>query len=355
MIDLNPKKSQIIYRHIIVWALFIIYELSYLYLATGSLGNLWSFVFYYLQNIGLLYFNTYCFEKLEDKKYRYVWMPMVVLAEIVAYIGIKYLIAYFLIYVNSIPATSLKGTKMFIIQSVYRAIYFLGFSIAYWFTKSINKQRRQIQELISSRLIQEKLSADLERNLLQAKTAYLQAQLNPHLLFNTLNFIYNSVRKLSESAAYSILLLAEMMRYSLSNLGEDGKVELQKEIDHIGNLTKINQLRFNEKLNLNLTLNGNFNDETIIPLLLLSLVENIYKHGDLTDKDFPAQVIITCENHHLSFFISNKQKKHNFNKGWGIGLKNTQTRLNLYYPNKHSIEVTDADSQYSLKLELDLQ
>jgi two-component system LytT family sensor kinase len=355
MIKPDLKKKDIIYRHIIVWFLFIIYELSYIYLVTGALGSFLSFALYYTINILLLYANAYFLEYSYKKKHKYFWMLLIIISEFIVYQALRYLIAYFLISIGNIPKNSLDNPKLFIIQSIYRAIYFLGFSIAYWFARSINKQRKQIQELIDSKLIQERLSAEMERNLMQAQTAYLQAQLNPHLLFNTLNFIYNSVRKLSESAASAILLLAEMMRYSLSNVGDDGKVDLQKEIDHIGNLVKINQLRFNEKLNMNITLNGDFSEETVIPLLLLSFVENIYKHGDLTDPTLPAEVIITCEKHHLTMRFSNKKKKHNFNEGWGVGIKNAQMRLNIYYPGIHSIAIKETETMYNFKLELLLQ
>jgi two-component system LytT family sensor kinase len=355
MLNTKLQNSQIIIRHVVVWLIFISYELSYIYLVTGKLGNFWDFTLHYTVNIILLYFNAYCFKMLFNRKHGYLLISIAVLLEIAAYLGVQLLIFRFMALVGIIPRSGISSVKLFVLQGIYRAIYFMGFSIAYWFALSLNKQRIMIQELTHSKLIQERLSAELEKNLMRAKTAYLQSQLNPHLLFNTLNFIYNSVRKLSESAAYSILLLAEMMRYSLSNVGDDGKVSLQKEVDHIGNLVKLNQLRFNEKLNLQINLQGAFEDEKVIPLLLLNFVENVFKHGDLTDTSFPATIFISCEDHTLTMYCFNKQKKNNIHKGWGIGIKNAQTRLNIYYPDVHTIEITDDDVQYKLELMVKLQ
>ena len=353
MLSLKKSKEKI-YIHIIVWTIFIIYELSYIYLLTGQLGKWEDLAIHYSLNITLLYTNTYLLALVYPKKRWQLYIAVIIILEIGIYLVFHFLIVYFLAFFN-IAKPDLSNLRLTIIQEVYRAIYFIGISTGYWFALSIMRQKKMIDELHTSKIFQEKASIELEKNLMKAKTAYLQSQLNPHLLFNTLNFIYNSVRKISESSAYAILLLAEMMRYSLSNVGDDGKVSLQKEIDHIFNLVKINQLRFNEKLNLKVDINGEFEDTTIIPLLLLTFVENIYKHGDLTDPLFPGEIIINCEDHYLTMKCSNKKKKSIVNKGWGIGIENANTRLEIYYPNKHNIQITNTNEGFSLELKVHLE
>jgi LytS/YehU family sensor histidine kinase len=206
----------------------------------------------------------------------------------------------------------------------------------------------------NGKLRQENQRAELERNLMKAQNAYLQSQLNPHLLFNTLSFIYNAVRKLSNSASEAILLLSDMMRYSLSEAGVDGKVSLENEVDHIKNMIRLNQLRFNEWLTINLSTIGSFNNEVIIPLLLLSFIENIYKHGDITDADNPAKIVIACEDHVLEMTCSNKKAKSIPVKGWGIGIDNARARLNIHYPDRYTLTVAEKDLQYSVVLIINL-
>ncbi len=355
MKKLNVRLGDNVYTHVILWAIFITYELSYLYLASGKLGNFWDFAPHYLLNMILLYFNTWCLKKTYAEKNWLLLMVLIIVLEVAVYLCIHFIGALLFVYLKLLPNIDFHSQlRLAIIQEVYRALYFIGISFAYWFALALNAQKKLVFELNNKQLTHEKAIAEMEKNLMQAKNAYLQSQLNPHLLFNTLNFIYNSVRKISEKSATAIMLLADMMRYSLSNASDEGMVGLQKEIDHIFNLIKLNQLRFNEKLNLKIDVGGTFDDELIIPLLLLTFVENIYKHGDLTDPSFAATVSIHCENHLLKMVCINKKKKANLNQGWGIGIKNAETRLAIYYPGRHEIKIADAGPVYMLTLELQL-
>ncbi|QXV63904.1 histidine kinase [Mucilaginibacter sp. 21P] len=342
-----------LYLHIAVWVIFIAYELSYLSMV-ARLGKWYDYAIHYALNIGLVYLNTYFLNYVRPKRYRIIKMTIIIAAEISAYIIIHFIIVHFFSRFDDDLKKDMLHIRLTIIQEFYRALYFTGISLAYWFSLSLSEQKKMVDELNTEKLLQEKIQAELEKNLMKAKTAYLQSQLNPHLLFNTLNFIYNSVRKISEDNAYAILLLAEIMRYSLSDIGEDGKVSLKKEIDHIYNLVKLNQLRFNKELNLKMRVNGDFDDEKIIPLLLLTFIENIYKHGDLTDPDMPAIVTIRCDDNQLYMHYRNKKRKYNVNKGWGIGIENAKTRLDIYYPQKHNISINDSETEYQLEINLTL-
>ena len=193
----------------------------------------------------------------------------------------------------------------------------------------------------SRQLIQQKRSAELERNLFKAKNAYLTSQINPHLLFNTLNFIYSNLYDVSKKAAEIVLLLSDMMRYSLTEIGEDGKVELSQEVDHIKNMISLNQARFNDKLQIKLNLNGDFTVR-IIPLVLLTFIENVFKHGDLSDHNNPAQINISYYNNILEFYCSNKLRKVNTKRGDAIGIENSKTRLEIAY-NKNYVLTTGVE------------
>ncbi len=338
-------------RHAIVWLLFVTYEVSFLHVISTADYNVLDYFLHYLLNICLFYFSAASFDYIFSRPgYRYLRTTILIVMELAVYLCLQFLIIKFLIAIHIKPKANVFNTKIFLIQGIYRGIYFIGFSIAYWFAKSIGKQRKVILELENEKLRREASSADMQKNLVQAQNAYLQSQLNPHLLFNTLNFIYNAVRKLSESAADAILLLSDLMRYSLSEPGIDGKVPLKKEIDHIQNMVKINQLRFNEQLNFKLILKGSFHGEAIIPLILLCFVENIYKHGDLSNPGAPAQINISCSNHILQMHCQNLKKKQQHAPGWGIGIENTRTRLCNYYGNNFELNITDSDDMFRVHL-----
>ena len=342
-------------NHALVWLVFIAYELSIVYINGIKFGEPLDYVLHYSINICLFYLNAEGFKYIYKAKLnRAMAIILLISAEIGLYVFIQQLAFRLLSFIYDYPPVTVSDLKLYYGKEIYRAIYFIGFSIAYWFAIRLANQKKVILELENRKLKQENEKIELERNLIQSQNAYLQSQLNPHLLFNTLSFIYNSVRKLSEPASQAILLLSDMMRYSLSEAGADGKVSLENEIGHIKNMITLNQLRFNDTLNINLTTTGQFKNETIIPLLLLSFIENIYKHGDLTDADNPAKIDIACENHVLKMTCSNKKSKSKPIAGWGIGLDNARARLHTQYPGRYTLNVVEDHLMYSVLLTVNL-
>ena len=101
-------------------------------------------------------------------------------------------------------------------------------------------------------------------------------------LFSRL-IIYTKSLPHSPELSAAISKLADMMRYSLDGMEKDGNVSLEKEITHIKNFIDIHQLRFDNKLNISLEIKGNPNQCRVMPLLLITFVENAFKHGKLND------------------------------------------------------------------------
>ena len=161
----------------------------------------------------------------------------------------------------------------------------------------------------------------MESAILTTENDYLKSQINPHFLFNTLSFIHNSVSKFSTTIAESVISLSEIMRYALTATDADGKVELVSEIEHIENFIKLNQARFNQKLSLNFSVFGEISDQRIIPLILITLVENVFKYGNLNDPASPASIILTLNGNELLFITENSKKRQNNMTSYGIGIK----------------------------------
>jgi LytS/YehU family sensor histidine kinase len=151
---------------------------------------------------------------------------------------------------------------------------------------------KRIDDLENTQLRNELQNQALEKALLATENAYLKSQINPHFLLNTLNFLYNSVSKLSEKIADSVMTLSDIMRYALTNADEDGKVKLESEIEHISNFIKLNQARFNQRLCIELLMEGDPEGLRIIPLVLITLAENVFKYGDLLSESYPAKINI---------------------------------------------------------------
>jgi LytS/YehU family sensor histidine kinase len=196
-----------------------------------------------------------------------------------------------------------------------------------------------------------KAQEKLEKQKLDAELSAIKYQINPHFLFNSLNFIYSKTITLNEEVAHTVLLLSDIMRYALErDEDENGKVDLLREVIHMKNVIEINQMRFNHKLHIVYQENITHANTRIPPLVLITLVENAFKHGDLSDAQSPLVIQLATNQEKLHFFSGNKKKKGNKELSNGIGLSNVRQRLNLLYGKRHSFEIKEDEQQYCTTL-----
>ncbi|MBJ6141942.1 sensor histidine kinase [Hymenobacter sp. BT559] len=232
------------------------------------------------------------------------------------------------------------------VASLYRGSFFLFVSTGYWFARRAVQLERHKRE-------QEQQLRLAEKNLFEANLAFLKSQINPHFLFNSLNFLYAQVYPHSEPAAQGILLLADTMRYALHE-NTAGKVPLSQEVQHLHNYIAMNQLRYHQQLQVQFEVTGNDQFVLILPLVLITFVENCFKHGELADPAHPLRIELAVEPGRLTFQTHNRKRHGPKENRAGIGLANTRSRLELVYPGRHSLTITDAPDAYTCHLTLDL-
>ena len=194
----------------------------------------------------------------------------------------------------------------------------------------------------------------LEKEVNMAKLSMLKHQVNPHFLYNTLSYIYSQARPVSETLSKSILILSEMMRYSLSKTNEDGLTPLEKEIQYIENFIEIHRLRFDSDFCLEFEVEGVIGNKKIVPLILITFVENALKHGILNNPKDPIVVKILVQKNLLELFVRNLKQGGTKDETSGIGLINTQKRLEMAYPNRHTLEIIDKPDYFAVTLKIDL-
>lgn len=342
--------------HLLSWMLYISYE----YLITYHVAQRWppsSTLLFYACNISLFYIHLRVMNvALGEHRKRYGLLLLLLLAEVLIVLSIKTGLEYIL-YIKHLPSAHFRETlKRLIFLDFYRSIGFLGLASLYWTVSHLKDSRLQLQATRITVLEAERDKVVLENKLAETHSAFLQQQLNPHLLFNTLNFVYNSVLPCSDQAAEAILLLADLMRYSTDGADADGKVSLSSEIEQLRKLLRISTLRYQQSLNLELNTWGNYENWRILPLTLLTLTENIFKHGQVKSRDRPATVCITVDDQGNFRYQSSNAVKPTppFTRKPGIGLRNLRTRLNYIYGPHHTLSVqADADS-YHLTLDIAL-
>jgi hypothetical protein len=230
--------------------------------------------------------------------------------------------------------------------SSYRGSFFLFVSIGYWFA-------RHAIALEAQKRAQEHQLRLAERNLLEADLAFLKNQINPHFLFNTLNFFYAQVYPLSVPAAKGLLLLSDTMRYALHE-DYQGKVLLTQEVQHVQNYIALNQLRFHNQLQVQFEVEGTLHLALVLPLVLITFVENCFKHGELGEAADPVVIDLVVARNQLTFRTRNKKRLGPKEKSSGVGLTNTRQRLALTYPGRHALVVEDGPRHYTCTLTLDL-
>ena len=197
----------------------------------------------------------------------------------------------------------------------------------------------------------------IEKAKIANELRFLKAQINPHFLFNTLNNLYSLTVAKSDKAPEALLKLSEMLDYLLYK-GSARKVPIQAELNNLKNYISLEKLRYGDELLVTLTASVDNEHAQIAPLLLLSIVENAFKHGVAGDVyESKIDISLVVENNHMSFKVFNtKPKKSNDPiESSGLGANNIRRQLELIYPNQYHLSETDHTDSFLLSLEIELE
>ncbi|WP_339893389.1 histidine kinase [uncultured Algibacter sp.] len=196
----------------------------------------------------------------------------------------------------------------------------------------------------------------LEKLQLSSELKYLRTQIQPHFFFNTLNNLYALTLKKSDNAPRMVLKLSEMMQYILYDV-KGSKASLLKEINHINNFIDIEQLRFEDNIDVEMDITGNIEDVHVPPLLLLSFVENAFKHGMRENDKLKINMSFEVLNsEYLEFTITNNHNpKAYLDKSAGIGNENAKRRLTLLFSNNFILDSKIEGDNYKLFLKIPVQ
>ena len=321
--------------HIIVWLSFIIYETVIVGLFTGGFLHIIDYVIHYALYIGLFYFHAHVvLYRILRKRFITVWiLPLVVTLEIILYLVLLFLGEYIIAKSTTVSSTyAVSLERNFILRGTWRSLYFIGFSTGYYFLITFLKERDLTVALEKQRLHQIIEQQKIEEELTKAQNAYLRAQINPHFLFNTLNFIYNKTRKTAPIAADAILTLSAMMRYAVETNEDKGHIFLEDEIEQLHNLIHLHKLRQNQQIYFEVQVQDDTLKLSIIPLVLITLAENIFKHGNLSLKNHPAYLKTYIAENTLYIESDNLINAIHNSSGLSKGLENIEKRLyNTYF------------------------
>ena len=204
--------------------------------------------------------------------------------------------------------------------------------------------------------LKEQRNLQLKKENTEAQLQLLTAQVHPHFLFNTLNNIYSQTQTESPKGSKMILELSDMMRYILSE-GSKAQVPLEKELKMISDYISLEKVRYGNKLDLHVSLPEQTGELEIAPLLLLPFVENCFKHGTskLLRNPWVNLKIEIQENIMFMKLMNGKDADtSNLVPKSGTGIPNVQKRLNLLYPGKYELQVSNEKNVYVVDLKIEL-
>ena len=190
------------------------------------------------------------------------------------------------------------------------------------------KRLRFERELELSRLNEQKTKAELEA---------LQAKVNPHFLYNTLNSIAELSLHQGAKARQMTIALAELFRYSLNKKNET-LIAVEEEVEMVENYLMIEKVRFEDKLEISIEVDEAAKHLKVPKFILQPLVENAVKHGlRAPDKKGVIQVLITSDSGRLDIRIYDNGSPFPEDIHTGYGLKSVMDKLDLFYPREHTI------------------
>ena len=337
------KKSQIILIHIFYWVYITFQSIVITMQARGN-GSIYmkefviwiavSFIFFYAFYITLPYFF----------RLKKIFISITICIGIIAMMTLIKEVLFYYLFKNKILETMAQENITLNIQSfLYQlrntfvnSIYAVLIYILIEWIKSMKQQ---------AELISQKQTSEL---------ALLRSQVSPHFLFNTLNNIDSLIARDPDKASESVIKLSEIMRYMIYDTSSDN-VPVSKEIEYLESYISLQRLRLKDPEYISFKINNPQSSKPIAPMIFVSFIENAFKHGF---KQMPSPgIIISLDVQENSIFFSciNYYKKDETvikDKTSGIGLANVKRRLELIYPNKHTLKISNENNIFTVQLTL---
>ena len=252
-------------------------------------------------------------------------------------------IFYGLIYLSHFESKNMSPISKNMVF-IMIAVYLVTIVVSAFKLVKINWKNAERTKKLETKILETQLK------LKEQELQYLKMQIHPHFLFNTLNTLYGFALKKADETPEMIIKLSNLLDYLLYQVDKPF-VLLQDEINHIKDYIDLEQMRFNDSLNITFKTTDNYNHVKISPMLLLPFVENSFKHGALKNGVLSIKTHITYQDNCLKFYIENNALPEDSTVN-GIGLNNTKKRLNLLYKNNYTLTIKNEKELFKVNLEL---
>ncbi|MEM1214535.1 MAG: histidine kinase [Bacteroidota bacterium] len=336
--------------HLGVWSLFLLLP-GILLLYLGNTQRLfaapWLIVLPLVSVLSfafLFYLNYYVLlPQVFEQRGRAAYLLVSVLALMVVFGGQLFFRQWLLtdtVRPTDLPLTAFRRLGLFLLLLLHLLTW--GVSSGLWLLRAWKKAAQRLEES--------------EYQRAQAELDQLKKQIQPHFLFNTLNSIYALSLLRGKAAAPAILQLSKLMRYTLTEAKRD-TVALAVDLEYLTHYVDLNRLRLTDAYPLSFNASVHPAGYGIAPFLLLPFVENAFQYGVSQVNPKPIDIQISRSDQELEFYCRNTINHFAVAEAenTGIGLENTARRLDLLYPERHTLTVTDDGLHFTVRLRIALE
>ena len=238
--------------------------------------------------------------------------------------------------------------------SSYEIDDLLKFSFVYIAMSTLLKLSKSWFQVLET----EKELEALKREQAETELQALKSNINPHFLFNNLTSLYGLARKKADETPEYILKLSALMRYMIYDT-KDKLVSLDKELDYIENYLELQKLRCDKTTKIKYLITGELDSHQIVPFLLIPFIENSFKHGGMNQNDKNIiDLSVKIEEKVLEMRLKNSiplRTGGEIDAIGGFGIENVKSRLQSFYQDQYSLDLSKNDEEFTVKLKLNLK
>jgi two-component system, LytTR family, sensor kinase len=342
------RQLLVVVTHIFFWACFIFLPFILIQsqqpsadapskLSNADKERIWQMTFYFSQFFSVLIFyaNSEVLLPKVFKKHGLGIYLLIILATFIVILTITYFFRYWMM--GFAPRT------WFTYSTFYSLISVIGISTCFQLLSDYQKEHR--------------LQNEQEKVRLQSELSFLRSQISPHFMFNLMNSLAALARKKSDLLEPMIVKMSDLLRYMLYD-SDDARIPLDKEINYLKSYVELQQMRFGNKVKVEMDFTTIVNGLALEPMLLIPFVENAFKHGTGFIREPYIQIALVTDKHKLHFRVQNR-----FNSEFtdskdgssGIGLANVRRRLELLYPEQHTFKISKGKDIFITEVEITLK
>jgi len=198
----------------------------------------------------------------------------------------------------------------------------------------------------------------LQKNLIESQLQILQAQINPHFMFNVLNHINILIRKEPELASTVLVQYTNILRYQLYS-GKEEFITIKQEVEFLKNFIEVEKIRWKNSLAVKCTWDIEDEQTKLSPLLLITFIENAFKHVSRSKTELGfIHIDLKQKGKEVILFVTNSKYARSSinqqNNASGIGLENIKKRLEILYPDRFELNIIETETVYTTSLYISL-